>query len=251
MNTIGLVAAMPEEVKPLLKKIGHYRSSKTGSFELFHFSVSGKQVTLIRSGMGQAKAKTATDLLIEQYAPDIIINFGFAGAVTNLPQVGDLMIAEQVVSYDGGLAAKPEQIPAALADHLLALIRQNAGNYSTFRSTFITAAQITEKAGLGPVIAKNFCHPVLEMESAAVAAAAAKATVPFAAVRAISDAADEELEFSIDQFTDNEMNISIIKVLATVARKPTIIPQLLRLAKNARIAGENLAQGMETLIRSL
>ena len=51
----------------------------------------------------------------------------------------------------------------------------------------------------------------------------------------------EELDFSIMELTDREMRISVRKVLWTVARKPRIIPQLVRLGKNSRLAGENLA----------
>lgn len=89
------------------------------------------------------------------------------------------------------------------------------------------------------------------MESAAVASAAAETGIPFAAMRAISDAAEEELGFSLEEFTDSEMNIKMTKILVTVAKKPWIIPQLLRLARNSNAAGKSLAIGVEAFLRAM
>ena len=86
------------------------------------------------------------------------------------------------------------------------------------------------------------------METWAIAQIAAREEIPLLAIRAISDAAEEELGFSISEFTDNEMNIRICKILGTIARKPWIIPQLIRLAGNSRIAGRNLAVVIKELL---
>ena len=80
-------------------------------------------------------------------------------------------------------------------------------------------------------------NPVLEMETAAVAQVAHELKVPVAALRAISDGSDENLDFSIEDFADQAMRISIWKVFLTLARKPHILPQLLRLGRNSRLAG--------------
>jgi adenosylhomocysteine nucleosidase len=89
------------------------------------------------------------------------------------------------------------------------------------------------------------------METAAVARIAAASGIPLVAVRAISDGADEELGFTIDEFTDREMNISAWKVLRTVAARPRIIPQLIRLARNADVAGRNLAIAVIALLEKI
>jgi len=51
-RTIGLVAAMPEEIKPLLKLVGAYDKSAVSGFNLYHFDIDGKSCRLIESGMG-------------------------------------------------------------------------------------------------------------------------------------------------------------------------------------------------------
>ena len=72
--------------------------------------------------------------------------------------------------------------------------------------------------------------------------------MPFLAVRGVSDDAGEELGFSISELTDAGMRIRIGKVLKTVAGKPWIIAQMLRLAKNSGKAGKNLALAIAVLL---
>lgn len=238
---LGLVAAMPEEINPLLQLIGSHKKEKCASFDCYRFDVNGKAITLIRSGMGVSRAATATKVLIEMAQPSLIINFGFAGAVTTGPKVGDLVLARQIFGYDGHSFRRS----APTAD-LAPLVKTSGG--AILNSTFITTRQIIEKSMLARIVPEGCLHPTVEMESAAVAEIAAKAGIPFAAIRAISDAADEELGFSLDEFTDHDLNIRIGRVLKTVAKKPWIIPQLLRLARNSRIAGKNLAGGLKALL---
>ena len=116
-----------------------------------------------------------------------------------------------------------------------------------YRGTFVTTGEIIGKQAVSGLLppAEN---PLLEMESTAVARMAWDKNVPMVAVRAVSDAADEELDFSINDFIDRTMQVRAHKVLWTLARKPWLIPQLVRLAKNSRVAGENLATAVLTAL---
>jgi adenosylhomocysteine nucleosidase len=91
-------------------------------------------------------------------------------------------------------------------------------------------------------------YPVVEMESAAIALVAVENGIPFSAIRTVSDPFDEELAFSLDEFCDDRMRIRILRVLLTVARKPRIIPQLLRLAGNSRVAAASLSQAVKRFL---
>lgn len=251
--TIGLIAAMPEEINPLLKRVGPYCKEKVDDFNLYRFSITGREMHLIESGMGPVRGAAAARTLIETTSPDLILNFGFAGAVTKGPSVGDLVVADRLLFYRNSVFSEQEGLAPIFTERINSLMElvSTKETFHVYRGTFITAAQITEKRGLADHLPAYSGYPVLEMETAAVARAAAEAKIPLMAIRAISDAADEELGFSLDEFTDQEMNIRIAKVLATVARKPWIIPQLLRLAGNAKKAGKNLARGVEAIVQAL
>jgi adenosylhomocysteine nucleosidase len=89
------------------------------------------------------------------------------------------------------------------------------------------------------------------MESAAIAMIAAENGIPFVGIRSVSDPADEELGFALDEFCDGQMRIRIHRVLYTVMKKPRIIPQLFRLARNSRIAGTELSKAVKGFLASV
>ena len=249
-RVIGLIAAMPEEINPFLKAAGVCSREKIDGFEAWRFSLGIHEIRLIRSGMGVKNAAAATRALISVARPDPIINFGFAGAVTSGLHAGDIVIAERLLLHGERSFLEQSGIDSAnteeLAGRLDGIFRDK--EFHIRKGTFITAAGIKSKRDMAELLPAGAVNPVLEMETAAVARASCEGKIPLIAIRAISDGPEEELKFAIEEFTDREMNIRIWKVLLTMAKKPWILPQLLRLTKNSRSAGNNLAAVLVVLL---
>ncbi len=252
-KTIGLLAAMPEEIGPLLKLVGPYAHERRGKLNLYRFTIGNQAVCLIESGMGPLNAATATHALLDAANPCLIVSFGFAGAVTAGPLVGDIVLANRLLFHHERLFSEQLGLATELADQATIAIDQllRHVNCQLYHGAFITAAQILGKKELAKQLPAGLINPVVEMETTAVARVAARAKVPLLAIRAISDAADEELGFNIADFTDRTMRIRLWRVLLTVAQKPWIIPQLLRLAANTRRGGKHLALALLGLMRYL
>lgn len=236
---VGMIAAMPEEVSPLLKRAGRYRREQVQGCTLYRFTLGETPVALIESGMGPEHAAFAARVLLAQVAPRLILNFGFGGGVRPGLAAGDLVLAQRVLWLEDGSLREAPAPDAALNDRLFQLAQASA--IRVFRGTFVTSARITGKEVASALLSRQEAHPVLEMETAAIAEVAARAGIPVVALRGISDPADEELAFSLEEFTDSNLNLKISRVLATVLARPRIIPQLIRLSGNARKAGNNLA----------
>lgn len=249
MGSIGVIAAMPQEIAPLLRRVGPWRKEVADGFNLYRFELGGVPVALVESGMGPLHASWAAAVLIERAAPALLLNYGFAGGVLPDLRVGDLVLAERVYFLkDGRLAAMPEP-DRHLGEKVWNTLAAAASTVR--RGAFITARVITSKNALAQSLEPELAHPVLEMETAAVLRVAAEAGIPVVALRAVSDAADEELGFSLEEFCDDALRIRGSRVFLTIARKPWIIPQLLRLSGNTNRAGKILAQGVELALRAL
>jgi len=248
-GVIGLIAAMPEEIRPLLRLAGKYRREKIYGFEAYRFTYGREKVLLVKSGMGLENAAAAA-LALTRAKPCIIVNFGFCGAVKEGPRVGDVMVAQRILlnrddlfsPQSGIVEEEAKRLTRSLADAL------NGRDFRVHGGTFITAAEIRSKAEMARLVPTWVQNPVLEMETAAVAKAASEEGVPLLAVRGVSDDAGEELGFSISELTDARMKVRIGKVLLTVARRPWIIPQMLKLARNSRKAGANLALAIAVML---
>jgi adenosylhomocysteine nucleosidase len=247
---ICLIAAMPEEIKPLLRLAGSCKKERIDGFDAYRFSFGKEKLLLVRSGIGLDNAAAASNALIKHAKPCLIVNFGFCGAVTPGPQVGDIVVAQRILlnrkelfsPQSGIVEEEAKRITRSLADAMA------AREITVYGGVFVTCAEIKSKSEMARLLPSWAKKPVLDMETAAVALAAAKGGVPFMAVRGISDDAEEELGFSISELSDKLMNIRIGKVFLAVARKPWIIPQLLRLSKNSRKTGENLALAIAGLL---
>lgn len=250
---IGLIAAMPEEIRSLIRRVGPVSRERLAGFRLYRFTCGGTEVCLIESGIGTTRAARAALALIDAATPGLVLNIGFAGAVLPGPAAGDIVLAERLLFFKEQLfSEQPGLAPALTAELAAAVERRCTGNgLRVRRGTFVTTGEIIDKRILARLLPVGAATPVLEMETAAVARVAWEKKVPFAAVRAISDGADEELDFSIADFVDREMRIRAWRVLWTLARKPRIIPQLVRLERNSRLAGENLATAVLAAIEGL
>jgi adenosylhomocysteine nucleosidase len=82
----------------------------------------------------------------------------------------------------------------------------------------------------------------VDLESGAVAHAAAERGVPFIAVRAVCDPADRALPPAALVALGSSGGIGILRVLGNVARQPSQVPALLRLARDAAAARRTLVR---------
>jgi adenosylhomocysteine nucleosidase len=247
-KSIGLIIAMPEEVRPIARRLGRYRKVRIDRFPFYRFRLNGREIDLVQSGMGRERAAAAASALIAAYRPGLLISAGIGGGVREGLATGDVVLAGKVMSL------REEQLADMIALDNASLLRDLAENLAgrDFRildGCIITGTGILRKEEAKRFLPGGLINPVLDMETGAVAEAASREDIPFLALRAISDAADEEILFSIEEITDRDMNISMCKVLSAMLRNPRILPQMLRLARNAKTAGDNLALALERLIK--
>jgi len=236
---IAIITAMPEESAAVLKGAKQREKTLLSGRKRYHTQIDGHDIVLVEAGMGMLNAGwAATALAAEQ--PDLMISAGFGGAVLPGLKVGDAVAAEQLLQWGG---VEFEEVAVGFYGRNAA-----ADALSLPRGAFITCDIIQDKRSLASLLPQGAANPVVEMESAAIAMVAGANGIPFVGLRTVSDPFDEELGFTLDEFCDQRMRIRIPKVLFTVARKPRIIPQLIRLARNSRIAAASLSQAVERFL---
>jgi len=238
---IGIITAMPEETRAILKKAVQVTKTRLDRHRIWHFGVGGHEITLFEAGMGSRNAGSAASAAASE-KPDLMISAGFGGGVLPGLKIADVLVAEQLFAWTGtGL----EQATVPLYE------LDNSRTSFLLRGSFVTCDSILNKRQLAELLPKSAKQPVVEMESAAVAGVAVEHGIPFLGIRAISDPWDEELGFSITEFCDDKMRIRALKVFATILRRPYIIPQLIRLARNSRMAAKGLGTAMHRLLQQL
>lgn len=248
-SLIGIVTAMPEERVALTRVMQQVSRCRKNGVLLYSGLLQERRLCVAEGGMGSAAATRAARLLLEEQ-PSLLLSVGFCGAVHAGAHVADLVLCKRLFSLDEqGLHAMAlpgsdlgcARLSAALQHHGL----------RTWQGSFITTQRVESKPAIAALLPMGLQTPVLEMETAAVAQVAAAAGLPFLGLRSISDTADEELGFSLDELTNDALQISIPRVLFTCLKRPRIIPQLARLAANSGRAAKSLGTGLQQIVGML
>jgi adenosylhomocysteine nucleosidase len=90
-------------------------------------------------------------------------------------------------------------------------------------------------------------HDAVDMESAAVAEVCAVKGVPFLAVRAVSDTVDTPLSSELVRLLSGG-NVSTWRTCGALVRKPSLLTEFLRLARDTKLAARNLAAAIRTTL---
>ena len=239
---IAIITAMPEETRAVLQSAERSSRDKISGRSIWHCRIAGHDTVIIESGMGLLNAGWGA-MSVSSERPDLLISTGFGGAVLPGLAVGDVVAAEQILHLHGH---ELERVEVGIFG-----LNSVADRLPFKRGGFISCDHILNKKSLADLLPEGIVNPLVEMETAAVARVAASLGIPFLGVRVVSDPWDEELDFTIDEFCDDSMRIRPAKVLTTILKRPRIIPQLVRLARNSRIAGRSLAGAMANLLRHI
>jgi adenosylhomocysteine nucleosidase len=243
----ALMAALSQEVRPFLRRVKARRLQKAGR-AVWEFPLRAGQGVLVLSGVGQDAASRAATFLIEQYQPVIIISLGFGGAVTPELPPGALVVGETLWRYEPEsgaleeLAAPPS--PMAIAN---LVERLHAAGLPTFRGSVVTTPIIIHKAGQQSALG-HLRHPVLDLETGAVAVSLRAQKIPFLALRAVTDISGEEIPDFISQAVQEGNAPTAGTALAWLAADPRRLAALVRLWRRSRLAAKHLAQALEVVL---
>lgn len=246
---IGIIAAMPEEAGAIVRCASSLVKEIIGNRTCYRFLHGKHAVLVMQAGMGFDNAARSAETIIDSFAPDLLLSAGFCGGIAPELQVGDTVVASGFVIASG---ATVQQVPIELPAFTRKPVKELTDHGKrAFESLFVSTPTVMNKAAIAKLLPDQASFPVVEMESAAIALIAVENKIPFLAIRTVSDPRNEELQFSIEEFCDAQLNISIPKVLLTLFKRPQILPQLLRLARYSRTAGLSLGTSVEILLSTI
>ncbi len=225
MSRIGIVIALPGEARSLL-----------GRAVAFDRPMIGDHHAVMVSGMGPARAENCANHLIKLNI-SAIATWGTAGALDPALCAGDVLIPESVGLIGAkALPADPQWRQRALA--AMSDLRPADGTALQVATPVTTSAdklRLFRETGAAAV----------DMESYAVASAAAQAGLPFLAIRAIADTAAQDLSPRLLQAVDPYGRLRLQRVLSLIHWREIL--GLITLARAFRLALDSLSRLAELL----
>lgn len=222
MSRIAIIAAMEREVAPLIRgwKVRTLEHAGGRRYRLFE----NGNVVVICGGIGAEAARRATEAVIQEMRPTRVVSVGFAGALVSMLKVADVFEARTVVNFADG-----------------ARIETHSGKGS------LVSCEAVASRGLKYRLATAYGADAVDMEAAAVALGAQSRGVEFAALKAISDAAD----FSMPEtgpFVSSDGQFRTGRFVLHVAVRPWLWGSTIALARNSTKASRALCAAISSYL---
>ena len=230
MRPIAIMAAMQEEMVGLASALQGACTIQNGSRQFTTGTWHGQAVVLVLSRIGKVAAATTATALIERFNVSAIVFTGVAGGIATGVNVGDMVVASEFVQHDMDASPlfPPLEVPLYGRAHfptdiaLTQSLRVAAQGILNNPSQWIAMDTLhalhvrSPKVHSGLVLSGDrFVSTssesqalqqrlplalAVEMEGAAVAQVCHDYEVPFAAVRTISDRADDAATTDFSRF---------------------------------------------------
>lgn len=222
MKKIGIIGAMDVEVNTLKKDMKIEKICKKAGMEFCEGILKNQKVVVVRSGIGKVNAAVCTQILVDLFGVDAVINTGIAGSLNAEINIGDIVISTDVVHHDMdavNFGYPLGQIPQMdvfsfptdekLAETAKSVCEKVNPEIQVFRGRVVSGDQFIADRAVKERIEKNFHGFCTEMEGAAIAQAAYLNQVPFVIIRAISDKADNSATMDYPTFEKQAVEHSV------------------------------------------
>ena len=225
---IAIMGAMPEEITPLLEKIGTYTEFNIGLNKYYTAKYNEHDLVIAYSKIGKVFATITATIMIEHFKCEILLFSGVAGGINQELKIGDLIYAKSLVQHDLDITAfghpygfVPEgKVFISTNEKLntIALEVSKEKNIKLKSGVIATGDQFIHNSEKKEWIKQTFKADAIEMEGAAVAVVCDALKVPFFILRAISDEADGNADFDFDTFLESSAKNSAQFLMAMVDR---------------------------------
>ena len=215
---IAIMGAMPEEVAPILERLGEYKTTKYADNEYYEASYKGVEIVVAYSKIGKVFSTLTASTMIQHFNCDKLLFSGVAGGINSNLKIGDLIVATKLSQHDLDITAFGHPmgfVPGGSVfidtdKDLLALSKVVAKDLGkkVQEGIIATGDQFVHDEKVKENIVKHFNADALEMEGGSVAVVCKSLNIPFFILRAISDTADTDASFSFDEFMESSAVIS-------------------------------------------
>lgn len=228
LKPVGVVCALAAEARflgPATRRGGLLCSLADGTL-------------LAVSGMGAAAAEQGARALIDAGA-GALVSWGMAGGLDPALNAGTIFLPGEVISLEGTGVMTAHSWRERLGRALGARPAMH-GNVVMEGGLLTSPRAIDSLAEKAALLSKTGALAV-DMESLTIAEAAHAHQLPFIAVRVIVDGAGDALPRAVAAAADKEGHLQLWRLLGALAREPSDLRPLIRLARRYRAASRSLA----------
>ncbi|MDO5123176.1 MAG: 5'-methylthioadenosine/adenosylhomocysteine nucleosidase [Eubacteriales bacterium] len=210
----GIICAMDLELEGFLKNMSVEETLERSGMTFYKGKIKNSEAVIAQCGVGKVNAAICTQIMIDFFAPQLIVNSGVAGALDERLTVCDLVIGDFALQHDmdgtalgeekGNLDLGGEQrvrlpLDRETSEKLMKLAENYEGS-RVYLGTVASGDKFVSDTRERLSIGRQFDALACEMEGASMAHVCYRAKVPCAIVRAISDDLTHNTGMSFNEF---------------------------------------------------
>lgn len=189
--------------------------------------VDEKKVRIGVSGADAARAEAITQGFLDDGAA-AIVSAGLCGGLDPKLKSGDVVLGERVVSAQGDIVIADKRLSAA------------ADKFSPRHVAIFGSDEIVDSLDKKQALYRRYAAETVDMESHGAARAAAKAAIPFIAIRVVADGHDRVLPKAALNAVTPSGGVNVLNVLAECVKSPQQFEQIALLGRDSGTATEAL-----------
>ncbi len=190
-------------------------------------------ILLIHSGAGAENARKAAELAVSKGATQLM-SWGCAAALSPDLKMGDLVLAESLISSDG----QEISVNATWHQHAKNVL---GSEITAYKGALIASEKVVSTAQEKHTIFEKTGAIALDMESGAIANVATHYAMPFLVIRAIADPASMDLPNALENALNEKGEVAITRILKSLVLNPKEIPHLIQIGQYFQIAKKTLS----------
>lgn len=220
---IGIICAADEELAPFLSLIKECKIVEKAMLKFYVGKIDGIKVVALFSGVCKVNAAIASQLLIDVFGTDIIINSGTAGGMDPELDIFDTVISTEVCYHDVAPDILTEFHPWMKSvffkiDPKLIKLSKSAVGKIRLVGKVVWGRMVTGESFITDEGRQKICDEfvplTVDMETASIAHVCYVNSIPFISIRCITDTVKHS---GIDNFEENCAKASMIAKDITTA----------------------------------
>lgn len=211
---IGIIVAMKEELDKLLKYLSNKEEINVKGINIYKGNINNKECVIALSGVGKVNAARTTQIIIDNYDIDKIINVGVSGSCSKDLDLGDIVIADRLYQYDFDITMFNHNLGyVPLVGDYIEISDNNIRNFidkvgynihvGHLASADRFVSNIKDKLELNDKFKAIAC----DMESGAIGQVCYLSNIDFLVIRSISDTINDNITVEFEEYLDSSSKI--------------------------------------------
>lgn len=208
---IGIIAAEEDEMMAIKELMQDVSEKDIYNLKFFSGKIYDKDCILVKCGVGKVNSARTTQILIDNFDVNYVINVGSAGGINPDLEIGDIIVADRLVQYDFDLTGVGDYELGEICDlgkyiqtdkKLLEIAKNiNLDDVNLRVGTIASADRFFSSPNEAARIRRDFGDSdCVEMEGAAIAQVCFLDNIPFLVIRGISDIANSNNKVDFHEY---------------------------------------------------